>query len=426
MYGRGPEQRRGSTVSGLIPGTHYVESAIRLASAAGPFAVHMTQQTTNHKLLDVLEITRALTAEVNLNVLLRKIMEASSRLLEAERSTLYLIDWSTRELISKIAQRAEVREIRLPIGVGLAGHVAATGEVLVVPDAHLDPRFNPDFDARTGFRTRDVLVLPVFNRRQERIGVIQVMNCRNGRFGPTEIALLQALASSAGVALENARLYERIDVMLESFIRTLAASIDARDPQTAGHSVRVAGYAAQLVRQLGVDARQQKLVYLAGLLHDYGKIGVPEAILTKPGRLSDEEMRVMREHASMSHGILANVQFTEDLNRIPDIVYQHHERIDGRGYPRGLRGSEICFEGRVLAVCDVFDALTQRRYYRDPITHAAAFAYIADNSGTQFDPDVVDALGVILRSDGKATEWHPVNESAAAEAAREEQRIGQQ
>jgi HD-GYP domain-containing protein (c-di-GMP phosphodiesterase class II) len=386
---------------------------------------HTTELTTNQKLLDLLGITHALTAEVNLDVLLVKIMDASTRLLEAERSTLYLIDWTTGELVSKIAQRAEVREIRLPIGVGLAGHVAATGEMLVVPDAHRDPRFNPAFDTRTGFRTRDVLVLPMLNRRQERIGVIQVMNSRNGRFGPSDIALLQALASSAGVALENARLYERIDAMLESFIRTLAASIDARDPQTAGHSLRVAGYAAQLVRQFGVAARQQKLVYLAGLLHDYGKIGVPEAILTKPARLSDEEMGIMREHASMSRGILANVQFTDELTRIPEIVYQHHERMDGRGYPRGLRGSEISFEGRILAVCDVFDALTQRRYYREPISHAEAFDYIADNRGTQFDPDVVDALRAILRRDGKATESHPVHVPTAGESPPEEQKIEQ-
>jgi putative nucleotidyltransferase with HDIG domain len=383
----------------------------------------LTEPTTNQKLLDVLEITRALTAEVNLNRLLLKIMDASTRLLDAERSTLYLIDSASGELVSTIAQRAEVREIRLPIGVGLAGYVAATGEVLIVPDAHRDPRFNPEYDVRTGYRTRDVLAVPVHNRRQERIGVIQVMNSRNGHFGPSEIALLQALASSAGVALENARLYERIDAMLESFIRTLAASIDARDPQTAGHSLRVAGYAAQLVRQLGVDPRQQKLVYLAGLLHDYGKVGVPEAILTKPGRLSDDEMQVMRGHATISHEILANVQFTDELSRIPEIVYQHHERIDGRGYPRGLRGSEISFEGRVLAVCDVFDALTQRRYYREPISHAAALDYLADNKGTQFDPDAVDAFGVIVKSDGKATEWHPVDVSAAGEPAREEQKV---
>lgn len=380
--------------------------------------------TSSTKLLDVLDVTRALTAEINLDVLLAKIMDAATRLLESERSTLYLIDRKANELVSKIAQRAEVKEIRLPLGTGLAGHVAATGEMLLVPDAHLDARFNPEFDLRTGYRTRDVLVVPVKNTRNDRIGVIQVMNSRGGTFDATDVAVLQALAASAGVALENARLYERIELMLQSFVSTLAASIDARDPQTAGHSLRVGGYAAQLVRQLGVTPREQKLVYLSGLLHDYGKIGVPEAILTKPARLTDDEMSVMRGHATMSREILVNVEFTEELNRIPEIVYQHHERMDGGGYPRGLRGPDISFEGRVLAVCDVFDALTRRRYYREPITHSEAFAYIVDNKGTHFDPDVADAFGVILAREGGMTEWHPLQVAAGQEAAREAEAVG--
>jgi putative nucleotidyltransferase with HDIG domain len=379
---------------------------------------------THQKLLDVLAITRALTAEVNLEALLVKIMDAATRLLGAERSTLYLIDWRSQELVSKIAQQAEVREIRLPIGVGLAGHVARTGEVLFVSDAHQDHRFNPSFDLRTGYRTRDVLAVPVPSARQERIGVIQVMNRREGRFDSTDLMLLQTLASSAAVAIENARLYEQIEAMLRSFMSTLAASIDARDPPTAGHSIRVAGYAAQLARELGVNEPHSKLLYFSGLLHDYGKIGVPEAILTKPARLTDPEMSLMREHATMSREILLNVQFTEDLIRIPDIVYQHHVRIDGGGYPRGLRGDEISFEGRVLAVCDVFDALTQRRYYREPITHEDAFTYIRDNRGTHFDAEVADAFGRILTRDGTIAGWHPQGISSDLGAALEAELVG--
>ena len=363
--------------------------------------------SSSHKLLDILDVTRALTAEVDLDALLVQIMDAATRLLEVERSTLYLIDSTTSELVSKIAQQAEVAEIRLPIGTGLAGFVAATGEVVLVPDAYADARFNQAVDLRTGFRTRNLLTVPVLNSHQERIGVIQVINRREGAFGTADVALLRALASSAGVAIENARLYQQIDAMLQSFVRTLAASIDARDPQTAGHSQRVGGYAAQVVRVLVPDPMEHKLVYLAGLLHDYGKIGVPESILTKPGRLSDQEMEIMRGHATMSREILANVQFTQQLNRIPEIVYQHHERMDGGGYPLGLHGGEISFEGRVLAVCDVFDALTHQRYYREPISHAQAFAYIQDNKGTHFDEEVVAALGSILAQEGRISEWHP-------------------
>ena len=151
---------------------------------------------------------------------------------------------------------------------------------------------------------------------------------------------------------------------------------------------------------------------------------MPEAILTKPGRLSDDEMTIMRGHATISHDVLRQVQFTDELNRIPEIVYQHHERIDGGGYPRGLSGSQISFEGRVLAVCDVFDALTCRRYYREPISQTEAFGYIQENAGTHFDPDVVEHFGRILKREGAVTEWHPEQADAVNAVAREAQLLG--
>ncbi len=365
-----------------------------------------TGLTSTRKLADILAVTQALTLEVNLDALLVKIMDAATRLLDAERSTLYLVDDRTGELVSKIAQQAETREIRLPMGTGIAGAVAATGQVANVPHAYADPRFNPAVDTGTGYRTRNLLTAPVLSSHRERIGVIQAINHRRGAFGEGDVGVLLALASSAGVAIEHARLYAQIEAMLQSFVRTLAASIDARDSQTAGHSQRVGGYAARVMRELDGDPRRHTLIYLAGLLHDYGKIGVPEAILTKPGPLSADEARLMRGHARMSREILANVAFTAELNRIPEIVYQHHERLDGSGYPRGLRGSEISLEGRVLAVCDVFDALTHQRYYRAPISHAEALAYIAHQTGTHFDPDVVGALSAILGREGRLGEWH--------------------
>lgn len=397
--------------------------ALPVVSATAPL-VAPPHLTAGQKLLDVLEVTRALTTEIHLDRLLIKIMDAATRLLEGDRSTLYLIDPLRHELVSKIAQQAEVKEIRLPISAGLAGHTARTGEVVNIPDAHQDDRFHRDFDLRTGYRTRDVLVVPVTNSRNERIGVIQVLNRRRGVASCEDIALLQALASSAGVAIENARLHEKIDQMLQSFMRTLAASIEARDPQTAGHSVRVGGYAAKVVQEIGVDSQRQKLVYMSGLLHDYGKVGVPEAILTKPGRLSGEEMAIMRGHATISYEVLRQVQFTDELNRIPEIVYQHHERIDGGGYPRGLSGSQIGFEGRVLAVCDVFDALTSQRHYREPASHAHAFGYIRDHAGTHFDPEVVAAFGRILRREGTLSEVHPVAGEAITAAVIDARMVG--
>ncbi len=352
----------------------------------------------HNRLMTLLEITRQLTAETDLDKLLELIVSRTTKLLGAERTTLYLLDRETNELWSKIAEGTIT--IRLPVGHGLAGYVAQTGEVLNVQDVQHDPRHASRFDKLTGYRVDTMLAVPMRDRAGSIIGVVQVLNKQTGTFTAEDEELLTALASSAAIALENARLHAQVQRMLDSLIATLAAIIDARDRQMAGHSQRVTEYAVAIARRMGLSAGRIELVRIAGLLHDVGKIGVPEAILTKTSELTSEEKHIMRDHARLTGEILSNVHFSDDLREVPIIAAQHHERLDGSGYPNGLRAEELSLESRILAVADVFDALTSHRYYREPVSDQEALAEIEQGAGVLFDADVVETLKQLV-AEGK-------------------------
>ena len=187
-------------------------------------------------------------------------------------------------------------------------------------------------------------------------------------------------------------------------IFALAKLAESRDPETGAHLERVRSYSQALAAQLGtvprfdriIDEKYVHLIYLTSPLHDIGKVGIPDSVLLKPGRLSDEEFAIMKQHAKLGADTLnaALEQFPEArfLKMARDIAASHHERFDGKGYPAGLKGNEIPLCGRIVALADVYDALTSKRSYKDAFTHHAARSIILEESGSHFDPDVVDAF----------------------------------
>lgn len=343
-----------------------------------------------HALLDV---TRALAAEISLDDLLELIIARSALLLDAERSSVFLADLQRGEIWTRAAHLSEMKEIRLPVdGPGLATHVARTGETINLADAYDDLRFNQNVDQATGWRTKSMLVMPMRNHQQQIIGVFQVMNRRSGRFDADDEEILAALASSAAIAVENASLYAEQKVFLDSFVETMAATIDAKDHQTSGHTERVTAYSVAIAEACGLVPADIEIIRLAAILHDYGKIAIADAILAKPGKLTDDEFRIMREHARYTKLMLSRIRFPHGMTSIPDIAAQHHERMDGRGGPWGLKGEEITFGSRIIAVADVFDALTSRRYYKEALPFEQAVESICQEAGTAFDPVVIAAF----------------------------------
>jgi HD-GYP domain-containing protein (c-di-GMP phosphodiesterase class II) len=349
-------------------------------------------------LLSLLRVGQAMAAENELDKLLQVIRDETERALDADRCTVFLLDPEKDELWSKVASGfKETEEIRFPAYMGLAGHVAKTGETLNIKDAYSDPRFNPDIDKQTGYKTHSLLCMPMWNRTHRVMGVFQVLNKRDAvgqwlPFDEADIDLLMAISASAGTALENAILTTNQKTAFESFIKTLSSTIDARDPITAGHSERVAGYAELMGCEMRLGDGDLEALKYASLLHDIGKIGIREEILVKDGRLTAKEYLHIQKHAYYTYEILKNIHFDRHLASVPEIAASHHEKMDGSGYFRGLRGPEIPLSGRIMAVGDVFDAITSRRHYRNRMPFERALHILRRDAGGHFDPDCVSAF----------------------------------
>jgi HD-GYP domain-containing protein (c-di-GMP phosphodiesterase class II) len=409
----------------------------------------------------LVELVRSFGAERDLDVLLAKILEELRKELGAERASLFLYDRDKNQLWSKVAQGLDSQEIRFSADEGLAGHTARTGEVLNIPDAYADGRFNREIDKRTGYRTRSVLCVPLCGRAGEITGVVQVLNkLGGGEFSAEDVRELAALAGLAAVAVENALLHEQNEALLENLVLASSQAIEERDPATNGHSRRVGTLAVALARavhdraaELGQSYTRDRLRQLryAALLHDFGKIGVREAVLTKAKKLSAAELGLilerlrrlaaeagtafagsdfaraaelvaranepraldeadaqalaalaargwlereecavlsirrgnltagewadMQSHPERSWRILSRVRWPERLAGVPELSYDHHEKPSGTGYPRRLPGGDIPFDARILAVVDVYEALTaQDRPYKPAIPHEKARA----------------------------------------------------
>ena len=242
----------------------------------------------------------------------------------------------------------------------------------------------------------------------EVFGVLTVYAEEANAFAPGEIGLLEEMASDLAfgvrslhirherdLALEqNRRQLALLQSNLEDTVRAMAAMLEMRDPYTAGHQARVADLAAAMAKQIGLSGEQVHAVYLAGVVHDLGKIQIPAEILSKPGRLIDIEYSLIKTHPQAGYDILKDIDFPWP---IAQMVLQHHERLDGSGYPQGLKGDAILPEARILSVADVVEAISAHRPYRPGCGIGAALEEIAGNRGILYDPQAVDACLALFR-----------------------------
>jgi len=345
-------------------------------------------QEKKNQLNALLHITHSLSSELNLAKLLHRITSEVKKILNADRCTVFLYDDVKDELWSKVATGVR-KEIRFAAEKGIAGFVFKSGEILNIPDAYNDDRFNPEIDKKTGYHTKSILCLPMKNKLGETIGVFQVLNKNEGIFTGDDENLLSGIAYIAASAIENAQLYEDQRKSFLSFIETLATSLDTRDYITAGHSRRVALYTNEIATIMKLDLTTRELLYYSALLHDIGKLGVPEIVLFKDRKLSEDEYEIIKGHAVITKNILKKIHFPKKFSEIPLVASSHHERIDGTGYPDGLRGDQIPLGSKIMALADVFDALTSRRQFQDRMDLEKVLQIIDTETGTAFEPYVV-------------------------------------
>lgn len=345
---------------------------------------------TVDRLKALYEITSAILSIKSRDELVSKLLDLVFGALPAERGVILLAEDSGLTI-----KAAKHRDQESATGVQpswtVVNRVFSENVATLSIDAHSDSRFASQKSII--FQSiRSVMCAPISSASKV-WGVCYVDNLNTKKnFEEEELEFLMAVARQAGIALENLHLIDEQRITLESFISTLAASIDARDDLTAGHSARVAKYSRSCAKYMGLPPDELKIIYYAGLLHDYGKIGTREAVLCKPGKLTPEEMEHMKKHAFDTHKILSKIHFSKELQDIPVIASSHHEHLDGSGYPFGIPSDQIPLGGKIIAVADFFDALTHKRHYREPMPIEEVIKLIDDQIGTKFDAQVVAAF----------------------------------
>lgn len=339
-------------------------------------------------------VVKAMATERRLDSLLDTITRETQTMLKADRCSVFVVDSSTDELWTQVAQGLEgFRMIRIPVsGTSIVAWCARSGDIINIPDAYEDERFDPAVDKHTGYRTRSVLCVPMQNRSGQVIGVFQVLNKKDGPFTSEDEDWLEGLAAVAAGLIEQAQAYQEIERFVDQTLMVLAQTIDKRDPLTAGHSIRVTKYSLLIGQSLIIPDEDIDVLRYSAMMHDYGKIGVPEAVLWKNGRLTPEEYACVQTHARITFDLLSNLPFTKRLAAVPFVASCHHEKLDGTGYYRGLRGEEIPFLSRIIAVADVFDALTSVRHYRNRMPIDKVHEILASGRDNHFDSRCVDAF----------------------------------
>ncbi|MCU0722909.1 MAG: GAF domain-containing protein [Planctomycetes bacterium] len=361
----------------------------------------------------LVEVGIALTAENDLDRLLERVVTEARAATHADAGSLYLREGDTLKFVvsqndtlaarlGSEGERALFTPFTLPIASSsIAGYVAKTGQVLNLDDVYAIPadreyRFNKDFDQRNDYRTRSSLSVPLLDPGGHVIGVLSLLNRMDSTgaatpFRPKDVRLILALASLAAVAVKNAKLSTSLrNAHLDTIFR-LSVAAEYRDWDTAGHIRRISDYSIQIARDLGLAPQEIEVLRYASPMHDVGKIGVPDAILLKPAKLTPDERTIMEQHTTIGARILANSE-SEILRNSESVAQHHHEKWDGTGYPNRLKGEAIPRFGRIVAVADVFDALLSRRCYKPPLPPEKALEILKEGRGTHFDPAVIDVF----------------------------------
>ena len=343
------------------------------------------------------EIDLAITSSLDLRVTLAVLLSSVTSHLRVDAAAVWLLGRDTRT-IEHAADHGFLtdayRRVRLRLGEGPAGRAALERRTVVIPRLSEEEGL-AESPLLAAERFIAAVAVPLIAKGQVK-GVLELFHRAPFDPDPEWMLFLEVLAAQAAIAVDSAELLEDLqrsnaemamayDATLEGWVR----GVDLRDKETEGHTQRVAEVTIRLAAALGVPEAGLVNVHRGALLHDIGKIGIPDAILLKPGPLTDEEWAVMRRHPVYAREMLSGIAF---LRQALDIPHSHHEKWDGTGYPQGLRGEHIPLAARIFAVVDVWDALRSDRSYRKAWDDAKAIDYIREQAGKHFDPQVVEAF----------------------------------
>ncbi|HUV52548.1 MAG TPA: HD domain-containing phosphohydrolase [Dehalococcoidia bacterium] len=358
----------------------------------------------DQKFQSVLSVRDGISLAYEFEEIVEQVVEIIRHTLGIAESAVVLLENDQQELTGLACGPAVgvQRQIRVSAKSGIASWVIRHAKPLIVNDAIGYPLSNNEFcnDIRPSIRS--IMCAPLISHRRI-IGVIEVFNKLNGdNFKEHDVNILVHIANTAAMAIENSRSQRSVIEEVKTTIQALAAAIDAKDPYTRGHSQRVVQYALMSGRSLSLSRMELEIIEYAGILHDIGKIGIPDAILSKRGALTAEEYEEIRKHPVISTNIIKDIPF---LKPVRESVLHHHEKYNGSGYPDGLIGEDIPMGARVLAVADAFDAMTSDRPYRIALPEHHAIIELRKYSGKQFCPVALEAFLFALETEPGFYEW---------------------
>jgi len=340
----------------------------------------------------LLKLGRLINSTLDLNELLRLTMELATEVVKAESSLLVLKERFTEDLVAHVAtgERGEiVKQIRIPKGKGIIGWVAENKKALLVNDVQNDPRFFREIDQKTGLKTRNVLCAPLL-AEEKLVGVIEVVNKRdNGCFGEADVKMFEIFASGVAVAIENAMLHSKLQVLLVSTVEALSSIVDTKNPP--GHSKRVMGYSLLIAEEMGLGKQEKENLKLVALLHDIGMVSIEDRIVSRlrRGILTDEEFVEFKKHPEYGVNIIRHIG---ELEPVVQGIWHHHERYNGDGYPGGLIGEGIPLISRIVALAEDFDTIMSNPILSQTFGLKAMLVEIEDSAGTKYDPEVCHAF----------------------------------
>ncbi|UCG53624.1 MAG: HD domain-containing protein [Candidatus Latescibacterota bacterium] len=333
-------------------------------------------------------------------LLLENLMDLTLEVIPASRGYILLVDRESGKLVPYVrrAPSSISDDTELVVSKTILNTAVGQKESLLSKDALVDERF---LHSRSvgDLKVRSAMCAPLVNRGKV-LGIIYLDSSdQSNLYTKEDLALLTAMALKAGVSLDNARLYDDLRNLFYNTVETLVRAIQARDQYTSGHSARVSRYALLIAEKYGLSTREKHHLYLASMLHDIGKIGIPDRLLNRPGDLAEEEIEQVRSHVKMGASMLKALG---EMHPVVPLILHHHEAYDGSGYPDGLKGEQIPLMSRVLSVADTYDAMTSDRPYRQAMSKADAIAELKRCSGTSFDPKVVNVFLEILEEQSSA------------------------
>jgi len=375
------------------------------ASAVQRAALYDETRQRLQRLMAIHALDTAISASLDVQVLLDELLHQLTGDLGVDAADVMLISpdgWTLACAAAygfKLRQGCSLHEVRL--GEGLVGRAALERKTLL--QTAMTEEYPPvELERLAGEEIISRIALPMLAKGELK-GVLEVFYRRSMDFDPEWLEYLETLAGQAAIAIDNAQLFDQaqrssqeLSTAYDTTLEGWARALELRDRETEGHTRRAAELTIRLGQRLGMSEDELVHVWRGALLHDIGKLGIPDDILSKPGALTDEEWEVMREHPRLGYELLKPIPY---LHAALEIPWCHHERWNGSGYPRGLKGEEIPMAARIFAVADVWDALRSDRPYRPAWESQTARAYIVQHSGIQFDPQVVEVFEHLLDED---------------------------